>query len=172
MNDFKSFIEEVRDRADIVEVIGADVELRPAGNSLKGLSLFHEEKTPSFVVWPADQRWKDYSNGGDLGGDVFSYVQQRDKVGFKEAVFTLAERYGVRKPDQDEVAWKREVAAMAERRAVEDLLTASAGYYHQALPAEIREELCREHYRFTDETIDSFQLGWADGTLFEHFTHA
>ena len=169
MTDFKSFVEEVRAHADIVEVIGADVELRPAGNSLKGLSLFHEEKTPSFVVWPADQRWKDYSNGGDLGGDVFSYVQQRDKVGFKEAVFTLAERYGVRKPDQDEVTWKREVDAMAERREMERLLTAAADYYHKALPTEIRERIFRAHYGFTDETIDEQQLGWADGTLFEHF---
>jgi len=54
---FRDFIEEVRGATDIVSVIGADVELRPAGRTLKGLSPFHPEKTPSFVVWPDTQSW-------------------------------------------------------------------------------------------------------------------
>ena len=51
MNDFRQFIEDVRERASIVDVIGADVELREAGSTLKGLSPFTSEKHPSFVVW-------------------------------------------------------------------------------------------------------------------------
>lgn len=168
--DFKTFVEEVRSRSDIVAVIGGDVELRPAGNTLKGLSPFHPESDPSFVVWPTNQSWHDFSNGGGLGGDVFNYIQQRDKVGFKEAVFTLAERCGVRKPNQDDESWKRELDSMVERREVQRLLTAAATHYHRVLPTKIREDSYIKHYGFTAETIDGLQLGWADGHLFEHVT--
>ena len=168
--DFKSFVEEVRSRSDIVAVIGGDVELRPAGSTFKALSPFHQEANPSFIVWPSTQSWHDFSNGGGLGGDVFNYVQQRDKLGFKEAVFALAERCGVRKPNQDDESWKRELDTMVERREVQSLLTAAATQYHRVLPTKIREDAYRKHYGFTDETIDGLRLGWADGHLFEHFT--
>ncbi|HPC83099.1 MAG TPA: CHC2 zinc finger domain-containing protein [Thermoanaerobaculaceae bacterium] len=167
---FRDFIEEVRGATDIVSVIGADLELRPAERTLKGLSPFHPEKTPSFVVWPHNQSWYDFSNGGGLGGDVFAYVQQRDQVGFKEALLTLAERNGIRRPDQDDEAFRRELELLVERRDVERLLTQAASYYHSVLPTKIREEWYRQHYGFTDETIDELQLGWACGHLFEHFT--
>jgi DNA primase len=144
--DFKAFVEEVRSRSDIVAVIGGDVELRPAGSTLKGLSPFHPESDPSFVVWPETQSWHDFSNGGGLGGDVFNYIQQRDKVGFKEAVFTLAERGGVRRPNQDDESWRRELDAMVERREVQRLLTAAATYYHRVLPTKVREDSYWRHY--------------------------
>jgi DNA primase catalytic core len=152
-----------------VDVIGGDVELRQVGNSLQGLSPFQAEAHPSFTVWPASQRWRDYAGGSDRGGDVFDYVMQRDHVGFWEAVVTLAERYSVRRPDQDAEAWQRAQAALGERREVERLLTAAASYYHRALPTEIREAWYRGRYGFTDATIDDFQLGWADGALYAHF---
>lgn len=170
--DFKSFTEEVRSGSDIVTVIGRDVQLRQAGNSFKGLSPFHPEKTPSFIVWPDKQRWHDYSNGGDLGGDVFDYIQRRDHCGFKEAVFTLAELSGIRRPNQDNASWSRELASMVERREVQRFLTAAAAHYHRVLPTKIRKEYYRQQYGFTDETINSLQLGWADGHLFQLFTEA
>ncbi len=167
---FRDFIEEVRGASDIVSVVGTDVELRPAGRTLKGLSPFHQEKTPSFVVWPHNQSWYDFSNGGGLGGDVFAYVQQRDQVCFKEALFTLAERQGIRRPDQDDEAFRHELELLVERRDVDRLLTQAASYYHRVLPTRIREEWFRDHYGFSDETIDELQLGWACGHLFDHFT--
>jgi len=168
--DFTAFKEQVRSRVDIVEVIGADVDLKPCGHVLKGLSPFHQETHPSFVVWPRTQSWHDFSHGGGLGGDVFAYVQERDKVGFKEALFALAKRAGVRRPDQDEGAWKQELAELSERRTIRRLLTAAAAYYHRVLPSKIRAQLYREHYGFSDETIDDLRLGWADGNLFGHLT--
>lgn len=170
LSSFKAFVEAVRDRSDLVEVIGRDVELRRVGNVLKGLSPFHPEKHASFVVWPATQSWHDYSNGGGLGGDVFTYVQEREKVGFKDAVLLLADRAGLRSPNQSDAAWKRSLALANERREIERLLTAAATYYHRALPPEIRDRYFRQHYGFTDDTIDQLQLGWADGQLFEHLT--
>lgn len=166
---FRDFVEEVRARSDIVEFIRAEVELKPSGNVLKGLSPFNVEKHPSFIVWPESQRWRDYSNGGGLGGDVFAYVQERDKCGFKEALFQLAERAGIKRPDQDDEEYQREVALLIERREVEKLLSQAAGYYHHVLPTKIREQWLRAHYGFTDETIDDLLLGWGDGHLFDHF---
>ena len=166
---FREFVEEVRAAANLVEVIGEDVQLKGSGRVLKGLSPFRSEQHPSFCVWPEDQRWYDFAGGDGQGGDVFSYVQQRDSVGFKEAVFTLAERKGIRRPDQDEEAFQKELALLVERRDVERLLTKAAAYYHGVLPSKVREELYRDHYGFTDETVDGLMLGFADGHLFEHF---
>ncbi len=166
--DFRTFIEEVRARSDLVEIIGTDVSLKPSGSTLKALSPFHPETDPSFVVWPATQTWHDFSNGGTRGGDVFAYLQERDKVGFKEAVFHLAERAGLRRPNQDDETFQRELALLVERREVQRLLTTAAGHYHQVLPTKIREESFRGHYGFSEETIDTLKLGWADGHLFEH----
>ncbi|MCA9632043.1 MAG: hypothetical protein KC766_30525 [Myxococcales bacterium] len=115
---FREFIEEVRSATDIVQLISGDVELSPSGSTLKGLSPFHQERHPSFVVWPETQSWYDFSNGGGLGGDAFSYVQHRDRLGFKEAVITLAERAGIRRPDQDDESFKRELALLVERRDI------------------------------------------------------
>ncbi|MBN1773200.1 MAG: DNA primase [Deltaproteobacteria bacterium] len=165
---FREFVEAVRGRTDVVELIGADIELRPSGKTLKGLSPFHTETHPSFVVWPDTQTWHDFSNGGGLGGDVFSYLQEREKCGFKEALFALAERTGIRRPDQDDEQYQREVALLVERRDVERLLGQAAAHYHRVLPTKIREEWFRSHYGFTDETIDGLLLGWADGHLFDH----
>ncbi|PID38734.1 MAG: hypothetical protein CSB49_04010 [Proteobacteria bacterium] len=166
---FREFVEEVRAAVDLVEVIGEDVQLKGSGHVLKGLSPFRSEQHPSFCVWPKDQRWYDFAGGDGQGGDVFSYVQQRDGVGFKEAVFSLAERKGIRRPDQDEEAFQKELALLVERREVERMLTKAAAYYHGVLPSKVREELYRDHYGFTDETVDGLMLGFADGHLFEHF---
>ncbi|NOJ81079.1 CHC2 zinc finger domain-containing protein [Myxococcus xanthus] len=169
---FRAFVEQVRSRSDITDVVGAHVELRPSGSTLKGLSPFHPEKTPSFVVWPTTQTWHDFSNGGSLGGDVFNFVQEREKVGFKEAVFRLAERVGISPPSPHDESHARELEALVERRDVERLLTAAADYYHRRLPAKLREESFNQHYGFTDEVVDNLKLGWADGGLFAHLGHA
>ncbi len=168
LGPFKAFVEEVRDRSDLVEIIGRDVELRRVGGVLKGLSPFHPEKHASFVVWPATQSWHDYSNGGGVGGDVFTYIQEREKLGFKDAVLLLAERAGIRPPNQDDAAWKCALALANERREIERLLTLAATYYYRALTPEIRDRYFKQHYGFTDDAIDQLQLGWADGHLFEH----
>ena len=167
---FRAFIEDVRASTDIGDLIGRDVELRASGSCLKGLSPFHSERDPSFVVWPTTQSWRDFSNGGGLGGDAFAYVMQRDRCTFKEALYQLAERGGVKRPGQSEEDFCQELAQVEERREVERLLTVATAYYHRALPPDVRDQWYRGHYRFTDETIDSLQLGWSDGGLFRHLT--
>ena len=167
--DFRDYIEKVRGAVDIVDIIGEDVQLKGSGRIVTGLSPFRTEREPSFCVYPDTQSWCDFSGGSRHGGDVFSYIQERDGVGFKEALSSLAERKGIKGPHQDEKAFLREVSQLAERRDVETLLTQAAVYYHSVLPSKIREQLYRNHYGFTDETIDELTLGYANGHLFTHF---
>ncbi|HET9016638.1 MAG TPA: DNA primase, partial [Thermomicrobiaceae bacterium] len=86
-------VDRVRERSDIVEIIGQHVQLRKAAKNFKGLCPFHQEKTPSFTVYPDSQHFHCFGCGA--GGDVFSFVMQVEHVDFREALRELAQRAGV-----------------------------------------------------------------------------
>ena len=77
-------VDEVRERADIVQVVGEHVRLRKAGRDWKGLCPFHQEKTPSFVVNPDKGLY--YCFGCGAGGSVFTFLEQTEGLSFPEAV--------------------------------------------------------------------------------------
>jgi DNA primase len=136
-------------------VVGETVQLRKAGTTYKGLCPFHGEKTPSFTVTPSRESWKCFGCG--LGGDVFSFVMQRDSVPFSEALRTLAAKAGVEIDERT----KREDAHRARLR---DVLETAIAFYHQVLTATSHGKPALEYLHgrgFTDETIETFQLGWA-----------
>jgi len=87
-------IDELRERADIVEVISDYVQLKKAGRYLKGLCPFHDEKTPSFHVDPARQLFHCFGCGE--GGNVYGFLMKKEGLDFREAVERLAQRYGFR----------------------------------------------------------------------------
>ncbi len=91
--------EEVRDAADIVEVVGDYVKLKRSGSNFMGLCPYHDEKTPSFTVTPRLGIYKCFGCGES--GDVFKFVMDQDGVGFTEAVRQLADRYGVFIPEEE-----------------------------------------------------------------------
>lgn len=91
--DWEILTRQIRDSLDIVQVIGRYVPLRRAGSGFKGLCPFHQEKTPSFTVHPARQTFKCFGCGA--GGDVFTFIQTREKVDFVEARRMLAEQAGI-----------------------------------------------------------------------------
>ena len=93
---FKELVEAVRGAGDIVHLISEYVPLKPAGLRLKGLCPFHTEKTPSFSVDPRAQLF--YCFGCHAGGDVFKFVQNYEKVEFRESVEFLARKWGVSLP--------------------------------------------------------------------------
>jgi DNA primase len=95
-------LEEVRARADIVEVIGAHVRLKRAGRNFVGLCPFHNEKTPSFSVNP--ERGFFHCFGCGAGGTVFNFVMRTEGLSFPEAIESLARRYGVTLPERDSAA--------------------------------------------------------------------
>ncbi len=95
----KTVIEDIRGRCDIVEVVGAFVQLKRSGAaSFKGLCPFHSEKTPSFHVDSARQSYHCFGCG--KGGDVFRFLMDKENVGFYDAVHMLASRAGVVIPEE------------------------------------------------------------------------
>jgi len=90
MNDAK---EEIRAKLAIEDVIGEYVQLKRAGRYWRGLSPFTNEKTPSFFVTPERDIWHDFSS--NQGGDVFSFIELVEGVGFREALEILARKAGV-----------------------------------------------------------------------------
>src|SRR3990172_2618562 len=146
---------EVKSRLNIVDVIGESVQLKKAGTTFKGLCPFHGEKTPSFTVTPARDSWKCFGCG--LGGDIFSFVMQRDSVPFPEALRQLANKAGVEIDERT----KREDAHRARLR---DILETSIAFYHQVLTATKLGAPALDYLRgrgFTEATIEAAQLGWA-----------
>jgi DNA primase len=119
-------IEEVRDRADIYEVVSRSVQLKKAGKNFVGLCPFHREKTPSFSVNRDKGIFKCFGCG--KGGDVFSFLMEIEGLSFVEAVRELAERYGVRiearkvsKEGEDKRERLYSINQKAERFFVENL---------------------------------------------------
>jgi DNA primase len=146
---------EVKSRLNIVDVIGESVQLKKAGTTYKGLCPFHGEKTPSFTVTPSRDSWKCFGCG--LGGDVFSFVMQRDSVPFPEALRTLAAKAGVEIDERT----KREDAHRARLR---DILETAIAFYHQVLTSTTLGQPALDYLRgrgFTDATVEAAQLGWA-----------
>ncbi len=91
-------LEEIRTRADIVEVIAAHVRLKRAGRNFVGLCPFHNEKTPSFSVNP--ERGFFHCFGCGAGGTVFNFIMRTEGLNFPEAIESLARRYGVTLPER------------------------------------------------------------------------
>ncbi len=90
----RTVIEEIKDRLDIVDVVSSRVELRRSGRYFKGLCPFHQEKTPSFFVFPDRQSYHCFGCG--KSGDVISFQMETEGLAFREALEALAERAGVR----------------------------------------------------------------------------
>jgi len=135
--------------------VGETVQLKKAGTTFKGLCPFHGEKTPSFTVTPSRDSWKCFGCG--LGGDVFSFVMQRDGVTFPDALRTLAAKAGV---EIDERTKREDI----RRARLREVLETAIAFYHQVLTATKQGEPALAYLRergFTDETIETFQLGWA-----------
>src|SRR5262245_3034065 len=138
---------EVKQKLDLAEYIGETVQLRKAGTTYKGLCPFHGERTPSFVVTPARETWHCFGCG--LGGDIFSFVMQRDGVDFPTALRTLAGRAGV------EIS-ERTTREDAQRKRLRDAMEAAIAFYHLVLTQHAAGEPAREYLHgrgFTDEAL-------------------
>ena len=96
MAEAGSFAERVKQQADIVRVIGEYVRLKKSGQNFTGLCPFHAEKSPSFAVHPVKQIYHCFGCG--VGGDVFKFVMEMDKVAFPEAIRIVAEKCGIAIP--------------------------------------------------------------------------
>ncbi len=153
-------LERVKQTADIVEVIGAHTDLRRQGARMVGLCPFHEERTPSFSVDPQEKLYHCFGCG--VGGDVIKFVEEKEGLGFAEAVEMLADRYGVEIEREQEDP--RAEARRQHRRRLEQLLERTAAYYAAYLwdseeAARAREYLAERG--LGEEVLRAFGVGYA-----------
>ena len=151
-------IEEVRSRADIVEVIGAHVRLRKAGRNFVGLCPFHGEKTPSFSV--SREKGFFYCFGCGAGGTVFNFMMKMDGATFPEAVRSLAGRYGITIAEDT----RRDPRAMAERDGMLQAAQIASEFFAHVLWEEKAGLAGRDYLKrrgIDTETARAFKLGFA-----------
>ncbi len=153
-----SVIDEVKQRIDIVEVIGEDVSLTKAGRTFRALCPFHSEKHPSFYVYPERQSWHCFG-ACSTGGDVFSFIMKRQGVDFGEALRLLASRAGVVVPSKLE-----KEAGKDERERLYQVNAAAAQYFHNLLLNSPHAETARNYVSgrgLSLKSITEFQLGFS-----------
>ncbi|WP_026665227.1 DNA primase [Butyrivibrio sp. FC2001] len=155
-------IEEVRSRSDIVDIIGQYVSLKRSGANYVGLCPFHNEKSPSFSVSPSKQMF--YCFGCRVGGNVFSFLMKYDNLTFGEAMKTLAERAGVKLPEEDESPQAKMMRD--KRQTMLEINKEAAKYYVYQLKTPQGEKGLKyfKDRALSDETIRKFGLGFANVT--------
>jgi len=155
----QQFIEELKQRADIVEVIQQYVSLKKSGAEYKGLCPFHNEKTPSFSV----NRDKGFfhCHGCHAGGSVFKFIELHERVGFVDAVKLLAQRFGLALPELEDGDEQR--ASAAERETLLKVHEAAAKWFQEQLlsaaGARIRKYIADRG--INDATSNAQGLGYA-----------
>ncbi len=150
---------EILARTDIGEVIGAYVTLRKRGNDLVGLCPFHGEKSPSFHVHPDRGFFKCFGCG--VGGDVLTFVQKHENIGFADALRVLAKRVGVELENED----PRAARARSEREAIYHANDVARAWFARMLssPEGAQARAYCQGRGITDQTIAAFSLGYAPG---------
>jgi len=150
-------IEEVRSRADIVEIVGAHVRLRRAGRNFVGLCPFHNEKTPSFSV--NAERGFFHCFGCGVGGSAFNFIMRVEGLTFPEAVRSLARKYGVTIPEHDQAG-----PAAGEREAMLKASEVAAEFFAHVLWNTTDGALARDYLKsrgISVETARAFMIGFA-----------
>lgn len=166
----REWIDSVRERSDIVELIGSYVTLRRAGSNYTGLCPFHSERTPSFTVFPDTQSF--FCFGCEAGGDAFTFVMRSENLEYPEAVEFLAKRAGIQIPETHEDS--DQPRGISRARAYE-LNRAAARFYRDCLfdPAigEAGMNYLRDTRGLDTAVIRHFGLGYAPnefGVLLPH----
>lgn len=157
----ENLIEIIKERADIVEIVGQYVKLRKYGLNFKGLCPFHNEKTPSFVVSPDKKIFHCFGCGE--GGNVFSFLMKIDGLSFIDTVKLLAEQFNVEIKDDQIRNFEKD-----DRETGFSLLSKCRDFYRSQInSSEIRDYI--KSRGLQEETINSFQLGYASKQYCDDF---
>ena len=153
-------LERVKQAADIVEVVSAHTDLKRQGARMVGLCPFHEERTPSFSVDPQEKLYHCFGCG--VGGDTIKFVEEKEGLGFAEAVELLADRYGVeleREREDPQAEARRQ-----QRRKLGELLDRTASFYASYLWDSEEAGKARAYLAergLEEETLRRFGVGYA-----------
>lgn len=156
----EDFVEEVRQRNDIIDIVSSYVNLKRTGSNYVGLCPFHNEKSASFSVSPGKQMY--YCFGCGAGGNVFTFLMQYENLTFPEALEELAQRAGMELPERSNSEEDRKRRGL--RDSILEVNKLAATYYF----AKLKSDRGQSGYRYlkerglTDETIVRFGLGFSD----------
>ena len=157
----KSTVDLVFETARLEEVIGDFVQLKKSGSNFKGLSPFSNEKTPSFMVSPAKQIWKDFSSG--KGGNVVSFLMEHEHFTFPEAIKFLAKKYNIEVEETQQTNEQKEAASLRESMyAVTDF--AQSFFSKMLTESQEGKNIGLTYFQergFTAESIGRFHLGYS-----------
>ena len=157
----KSTIEQVFETARVEEVIGDFVNLKKSGSNFKGLSPFSDERTPSFMVSPVKQIWKDFSSG--KGGNVVTFLMEHEHFTYPEAIKYLARKYNIEIEETEQTNEQKEEAN--ERESLYLVNEFAKDYFQRILQKTDQGKAIGLSYfkerGFTNETIKAFNLGYS-----------
>ena len=155
----EEIIRSIQDSVDIVDIVSRYVTLKRSGSSFKGLCPFHEEKTPSFTVFPSSGRYKCFGCGE--GGDAFTFLMQRGNLGFRDVLEELARDVGITLPTED--ADPQDAERAQRRVAALDALRFAAAFFRTILGRDLggpaRTYLARRE--LAPETLEAFGVGFS-----------
>lgn len=151
-----AFLQELRYKIDIEDIVSSYVSLKRHGSLLKGLCPFHNEKTPSFTVYPETQSF--YCFGCGAGGDAISFIKRIENIDYIDALKYLCDRYGMQMPQDG-----YDNSMSKKRRRVYEANRAAAKYFNSVLNSP-EGKIGLDYYKnrgLTDHTIKKFGLGYA-----------
>ncbi|EAR00806.1 DNA primase [Maribacter sp. HTCC2170] len=156
----KSTIDQVYETARLEEVIGDFVQLKKSGSNFKGLSPFSDERTPSFMVSPVKQIWKDFSSG--KGGNVVAFLMEHEHFTYPEAIKYLAKKYNIEVEETERTDEQKQEAN--ERESMYLVSEFAQSHFAQMLwESELGKAIGLTYFKergYTDETIKKFGLGY------------
>jgi len=159
----KQTIDKIFSTIRVEEIVGEYVQLKRAGANFKGLSPFHDEKSPSFVVSPSKQIWKDFSTG--KGGTAISFLMEIENFTYPEALRHAAKKYGIEiEEDQREFSEEAKIA-QSERDLLYKIHEVANDFYQNFLwEVEEGKSIGLSYFKereLRDDIIKKFQLGYS-----------
>jgi DNA primase len=151
---------EIKNTANIVDIVSEIVHLKKTGKNFVGLCPFHSEKTPSFTVSPEKQIF--YCFGCGAGGNVFSFLMKNQGLGFPEAARSLANRYGIEIPVQNLTPEQKK--RIGERESLLEINRQAMEFFKQALHRRPSGQMAVDYLQkrgLSADIIDRFNIGYA-----------
>lgn len=168
----KNTIEKVFETARVEEVIGDFVQLKKSGSNFKGLSPFTDERSPSFMVSPVKQIWKDFSSG--KGGNAISFIMEHEHFTYPEAIKYLAKKYGI-EIEETEQSDEEKIKA-SEKESMYLVGNFAKDYFVQQLhETPTGKTIGLSYFKergFTEQTIREFELGFSQDEWSAFTDHA
>lgn len=156
----RATVDAVFDAARVEEVIGDFVQLKKSGSNFKGLSPFTDERSPSFMVSPVKQIWKDFSSG--KGGNAVTFIMEHEHFTFPEAIKYLANKYGIEVEETQQTDEQKQM--QDEKESMFLVSKFAADWFAGQLKTGDGRAIGYSYFKergFTDETIEYFQLGYS-----------